>query len=178
MVEEESDDTEAVLKLLELNDIINTIIEKYTLVKKGNINAAKALPTVAPDPGTSNAPVVEDSLIDLGGDVGPTNGPPPTPGPSNANSLQDDLLGLSIDDPNASIGQGGGIALGFGANTGRSTVCLCQSYANGDSRHSGATATFVDNAVQYRRPAAHLSFPIASTATPTPTPTPGLYVCL
>ncbi|KAF8541959.1 VHS domain-containing protein [Trichophaea hybrida] len=121
MVEEESDDADAVVKLLELNDAINTIIEKYTLTRKGDINGARALPTVAPYTPSSNATksaAVEDSLIDLGGDIeGPVNGSSSSPGPSNASLLQDDLLGLSIDDPSASIGQGGGIALGFGANT-------------------------------------------------------------
>ncbi|KAI5817502.1 VHS domain-containing protein [Pyronema omphalodes] len=123
MVEEESDDAEAVVKLLELNDAINTIIEKYMLVKKGDINGARALPNVSPYPAASSAakPSQEDSLIDLLGDE-PTNGSgavasSSTPGPSNSTLLQDDLLGLSIDDPSATIGQGGGIALGFGANT-------------------------------------------------------------
>jgi ADP-ribosylation factor-binding protein GGA len=121
MVEEESDDAEAVVKLLELNDIINTIVEKYSLIKKGDINGAKALPTVAPHPTPSaptKAPAADESLIDLlGGEIEPANGSSSAAGPSNVNSLQDDLLGLSIDDPSASIGQGGGIALGFGANT-------------------------------------------------------------
>jgi len=122
MVEEESDDAEAVVRLLELNDIINIIVEKYTLIKKGDINAARALPTVAPHPPSARsakappAPVVEDSLIDLGGDTD-ANGSTSAAGPSGGSSLQDDLLGLSIDDPNGSIGHGGGIALGFGANT-------------------------------------------------------------
>lgn len=123
MVEEESDDVEAVVKLLELNDIINTIVEKYTLIKKGDINAARALPTVAPHPTSSGtakpapAPVVEDSLIDLGGDMETNGSSSSAPRSTGGSSLQDDLLGLSIDDPNGSIGNGGGIALGFGANT-------------------------------------------------------------
>jgi ADP-ribosylation factor-binding protein GGA len=123
MVEEESDDADAVVKLLELNDAINTIIEKYMLVKKGDINGARALPNVSPYPAASSAakPSQEDSLIDLLGDE-PMNGSgaaasSSTPGPSNSALLQDDLLGLSIDDPSATISQGGGIALGFGANT-------------------------------------------------------------
>ncbi|CCX33237.1 Similar to Probable ADP-ribosylation factor-binding protein C25H2.16c; acc. no. P87157 [Pyronema omphalodes CBS 100304] len=123
MVEEESDDADAVVKLLELNDAINTIIEKYMLVKKGDINGARALPNVSPYPAASSAakPAQEDSLIDLLGDE-PMNGSgaaasSSTPGPSNSALLQDDLLGLSIDDPSATISQGGGIALGFGANT-------------------------------------------------------------
>lgn len=119
MVEEESDDVEAVLKLLELNDIINTIVEKYNFIRKGDLNSAKALPTVANTPGVvyHKAPSVEDSLIDLGGDGdAPTNGSTSTPGPSNMALMQEDLLGLSVDDPSSTI-QGGGIALGFGANT-------------------------------------------------------------
>jgi ADP-ribosylation factor-binding protein GGA len=131
MVEEESDDAEAVVKLLELNDAINTIIEKYMLTRKGDINGAKALPTVAPYTPSSSATkssataAVEDSLIDLGGDMdGPVNGSSSAPGPSKSSLLQDDLLGLSIDDPSASIGQGGGIALGFGANTSMSYSAL------------------------------------------------------
>lgn len=127
MVEAESDDAEAVVKLLELNDAINTIIEKYMLVRKGDINAAKALPTVAPyTPAASAAKpaVVEDPLIDLGGDMdGPTNGSSSSPGPSNSSLLQTDLLGLSIDDPGPTFGQGGGIALGFGANTSTCNGC-------------------------------------------------------
>ena len=90
------------VKLLELNDIINTIIQKYRLVRKGDLNGAKALPTVANTPGavyhTAKDAPVEDSLIDLGGDE-PANGSSSTPGPSNLSLLQDDLLGLSIDDP-------------------------------------------------------------------------------
>jgi ADP-ribosylation factor-binding protein GGA len=116
MVEEESDDTEAVVKLLELNDVINTMVEKYNLTKKGEYAAARALPPIASNPPPAYTPTItEDSLIDLGGDT-PNGSLPPT-GASSASALQEDLLGLSIDDPNGSIGVGGGIALGFGANT-------------------------------------------------------------
>ena len=119
MVEEESDDTEAVVKLLELNDVINNVVDKYNLVRKGDLAAAKALPAVefSSDGAAAQASssATEVSLIDLGGDVD-ANGsnPPPYSGGSNVSSLQEDLLGLSMDEP---VGPGGGIALGFGANT-------------------------------------------------------------
>lgn len=121
MVEEESDDVEAVVKLLELNDSINTTIQRYNLVQKGDIDAARAIPPVSSASATSlaskpsSSTPVEDSLIDLGGDLNGQSAPAASA--SNSKSLQDDLLGLSIDDPNGSIGPGGGIALGFGANT-------------------------------------------------------------
>lgn len=124
MIEEESDDTDAVVKLLELNDIINTTVERYTLTKRGNLDAARALPLISsqsPPPfaeSSSSTAVVETSLIDLDSDLNGGSGPS-APGISGkSGSLEDDLLGLSFQD-NGPFGQGGGIALGFGANTGR-----------------------------------------------------------
>ncbi|KAL8788393.1 MAG: hypothetical protein Q9195_007311 [Heterodermia aff. obscurata] len=119
MCEEESDDAEAVNKLLEINDSIHRTIERYKLIKQGDIAAASKIPkgTLGTSTGVSKNADNELSLIDFGGDE-------PAPAPSistnggNASkteSLEDDLLGLSMQD-NA-YGQGGGIALGFGANT-------------------------------------------------------------
>lgn len=122
MIEEESDDHEAVVKLLELNDIINTTVERYNLVRKGDLDAARALPlTSGASPSASQgAPpppsaATELSLIDLEDNA---NGGPSAPAGGKSGSLEDDLLGLSFQDNNA-FGQGGGIALGFGANTGK-----------------------------------------------------------
>lgn len=129
MVEEESDDTDAVVKLLELNDIINTTVERYTLTKKGNLYAARALPLISsqsPPPfveSSSSMPqAVETSLIDLDNDLNGGGDGPSTSGiVGKTGSLEDDLLGLSFQD-NGLFGQSGGIALGFGANTGRLTA--------------------------------------------------------
>ncbi|RPB15274.1 VHS-domain-containing protein [Morchella conica CCBAS932] len=122
MIEEESDDTDAVVKLLELNDIINTTVERYTFTKKGNLDAAKGLPLISgssPPPfseASSSAAAVETSLIDLDNDLNGGSGTSANT-TGKTGSLEDDLLGLSFQE-SGPFGQGGGIALGFGANTG------------------------------------------------------------
>lgn len=128
MIEEESDDTDAVVKLLELNDIINVTVERYTLTKKGNLDAARALPLISsqsPPPfaeSSSSTTAVETSLIDLDSDLNGGSGPSAPSIVGKTGSLEDDLLGLSFQD-NGPFGQGGGIALGFGANTGKLIAC-------------------------------------------------------
>ncbi|CAZ83715.1 unnamed protein product [Tuber melanosporum] len=118
IIEEEGEDPDAVVKLLELNDVINTTVERYNFVKRGDLNSAKALPLMA---GASPSavpppPAVELSLIDLEDSA---NGGPSASASGKPASLEEDLLGLSFQDSgSSSFGQGGGIALGFGANTG------------------------------------------------------------
>ncbi|MCJ1311440.1 hypothetical protein MMC25_005111 [Agyrium rufum] len=129
MCEEESDDQEAVAKLFEINDSIHRTVERYKLMKKGDLDAASKIPqgTLGTLTGVKKTGDNELSLIDfdppaesssntqasnntdlLGGDTAPQAAQKPE-------SLEDDLLGLSFQD--RSYGQGGGIALGFGANT-------------------------------------------------------------
>ena len=120
MCEEESDDTEAVAKLFEINDSINRTIERYKLVKKGDLEAASKIPkgTLGTSgAGVSKGPDNELSLIDLGGpeDAGLAAGQSSSSQPADnpqmkGNALEDDLLGLSIQDN--TFGQGGGISLG------------------------------------------------------------------
>src|SRR5215472_5331344 len=119
MCEEESDDHEAVAKLLEINDSIHRTIERYRLMKKGDIEGANKIPKGTL--GTSGAGVAkgannELSLIDLGGED--EAAPVSESGSSTAassvpaqkgNALEDDLLGLTIGD---TYGQGGNITLG------------------------------------------------------------------
>ena len=120
MCEEESDDQEAVAKLFEINDSIHRTIERYKLIKKGDVDGASKIPqgTLGTSTGVSKTADNELSLIDFGGDSEPT---PSASGTVNGSSeqksasLQDDLLGLSFQDQE--YGQGGGIALGFGANS-------------------------------------------------------------
>ncbi|MCJ1337151.1 hypothetical protein MMC09_002430 [Bachmanniomyces sp. S44760] len=120
MCEEESEDQEAVAKLLEINDSIHRTIERYKLVKKGDLDAASKIPkgTLGTSTGVGKTADNELSLIDFGGDPEPaenggnsiaTSETPKTPG-----LLEDDLLGLSFQDK--SDVQDGSIALGFGAN--------------------------------------------------------------
>ena len=120
MCEEESDDQEAVAKLFEINDSIHRTIERYKLIKKGDVDGASKIPqgTLGTSTGVSKTADNELSLIDFSGDAEPA-----ASGSGDLNgsieqksaSLQDDLLGLSIQDQD--YGQGGGIALGFGANS-------------------------------------------------------------
>ena len=118
MCEEESDDQEAVAKLFEINDSIHRTIERYRLIKSGDLEAAQRIPqgTLGTSTGVTTNANNELSLIDFGGDP-----EPPTQSTSNAHpqqqnteSIENDLLGLSFQDQ--PYGQGGGIALGFGAN--------------------------------------------------------------
>ncbi len=120
MCEEESDDSEAVAKLLEINDSIHRTIERYRLIKKGDLEAASKIPkgTLGTSTGVTKTADNELSLIDFSGDTETGVG---TSAPTNGSreqksaSVEDDLLGLSMQDQN--YGQTGGIALGFGANT-------------------------------------------------------------
>lgn len=130
MCEEESDDHEAVAKLLEINDSIHRTVERYRLLKKGDIEGAKALASGAPVASTSNgsgsgagkSAAQELSLIDF--DAEPSGGDSTSQSaPQGGNSLENDLLGLSLGET-SSYGQGGGIALGFGANTSMSLAAF------------------------------------------------------
>ncbi|KKK22345.1 VHS domain protein [Aspergillus rambellii] len=111
MCEEESDDPEAVRKLLEINDSIHRTVERYKLVKKGDLEAASRIPkgTLGTTTGVSKNSNNELSLIDF--DPEPSsngNAEQPQPG---ASSLENDLLGLSIEEP---LPASGGISLGSG----------------------------------------------------------------
>lgn len=113
MCEEEADDTEAVRKLLEINDSIHRTIERYKLVKKGDVEAASKIPkgTLGTSTGVSKNADNELSLIDF--DPEPSsNGNESSAAAQGASSLENDLLGLSFQDrPPA---PSGGISLGIG----------------------------------------------------------------
>lgn len=117
MCEEESDDHEAVAKLLEINDSIHRTIERYKLMKSGDVAAAQKIPhgTLGTLTGVSKNANNEFSLIDFGGDDDAAATTAPVSSTSKQSSVEDDLLGLSLSD--TSYGQSGGIALGFGANS-------------------------------------------------------------
>ena len=122
MCEEESDDSEAVAKLLEINDSIHRTVERYKLIKKGDVDAASKIPkgTLGTSTGVSKTADNELSLIDFSGDPEPVQSAGVSAegnGTQKSETLEDDLLGLSFQDKN--YGQGGGIALGFGANSGQ-----------------------------------------------------------
>jgi ADP-ribosylation factor-binding protein GGA len=121
MCEEESDDHEAVAKLLEINDSINRTIERYRLVKKGDVEGAAKIPKGTlgvSGAGVSKGPNNELSLIDLG-DEDDVHAASQAPAPQGGGStLADDLLGLSLDQELPKIGE---ISLGGSNGPGASS---------------------------------------------------------
>ncbi|KAI8624165.1 VHS-domain-containing protein [Xylariaceae sp. FL1651] len=124
MCEEESDDHEAVAKLFEINDSIHRTVERWKLLKKGDIEGANKLAQGAPIPmpsagagagKTKPAAGNELSLIDFDADAEANRTSNAAGSSSQVASVENDLLGLSLGDNNG-FGQGGGISLGFGAN--------------------------------------------------------------
>lgn len=116
MCEEESDDQEAVAKLFEINDSIHRTIERYRLVKKGDLEGASKIPkgTLGTSTGVGKTADNELSLIDFD-ESASTQIVSQSNNESQTNPVEDDLLGLSMQDQ--TYGQSGGIALGFGANS-------------------------------------------------------------
>lgn len=134
MCEEESDDHEAVARLLEINDSIHRTVERYKLMKKGDLEGASKIARgehVASQAAVKSA-AQELNLIDFDGEPdanGPSGngsaGPAATASQSQPGGLEDDLLGLSIGDDaggGGTFGQTGGISLGFGNNASKSRV--------------------------------------------------------
>lgn len=119
MCEEESDDTEAVAKLLEINDSIHRTVERYKLMKKGDLDSASRIAkgTLGTSTGVGKNADNELSLIDFGGEQEVKGGgsAPTSNGTQQNNGLEDDLLGLSMGG--SSYGQGGGITLGNASTT-------------------------------------------------------------
>ena len=147
MVEEESEDTEAVVKLLELNDIINTTLERYNLTRRGDFDAAAAITLHAASltgPAETSTSRQEVSLIDFEESNGAQSSTS-----TKITRPEEDLLGLSLGDSGQTgdvFGEGGHIALGFGAN-----ISMDPILANGQSsfnsnccfRHSGPAITLL-----------------------------------
>ena len=114
MCEEESDDHEAVSKLLEINDSIHRTIERWKLVKKGDIDGASKIPqgTLGTSTGVGKNADNELSLIDFDEPATNTNGTSASnvPAQSNSSLLENDMLGLSLQD--SASQQSNGIFLG------------------------------------------------------------------
>lgn len=136
MCEEESDDHEAVAKLFEINDSIHRTVERYKLMKKGDVEAASKIAkgTLGTSTGVSKNADNELSLIDFDAESEineSSSTPAQVPG-----GLDDDLLGLSMGDSSLSApsyGQSGAIGLGFGANTGIPGPALMSSQTQNNS---------------------------------------------
>ncbi|CAG9941377.1 unnamed protein product [Clonostachys rosea f. rosea IK726] len=116
MCEEESDDHEAVAKLFEINDSIHRTVERYKLMKKGDMEGASKITAGGLPSSKAGGAAAELSLIDFDADADANGGGDTSQAPSQSSGLENDLLGLDIGGSSSSFGQGGGIALGFGAN--------------------------------------------------------------
>ncbi|KAK4111647.1 VHS-domain-containing protein [Canariomyces notabilis] len=167
MCEEESDDHEAVAKLLDINDSIHRTVERYKLLKKGDIEAAKQIAKGAPiAPSGKKGAANELSLIDL--DDGDTNGAASRAASQTA-GVEDDLLGLSIADT-SSYGQTGGIALGFGANTNVPGPALLSSVTQGNTARGQVPASSPPQ-TSFSNFSSFTSAPNSQTSTPRPAAT-------
>lgn len=131
MCEEESDDPEAVHKLLEINDSIHRTIERYKLVRKGEFDAASKIPkgTLGTTTGVSKNANNEFSLIDF--DPEPTSSSNGQAAGSSAqqNVLENDLLGLSLDEEVPALGSG----ISLGTSSSKST---CPSHMDAGIKDS------------------------------------------
>ncbi|QHS73746.1 phosphatidylinositol 4-phosphate-binding protein [Saccharomyces paradoxus] len=127
IIEEEQEDDELVQDLLKFNDTVNLLLEKFSLLKNGNSNAASQIHpshVSAPLQQSSGALTNEINLIDFNDlDETPSQGNNNTNGtgtPAAAETSVNDLLGdltdLSISNTQSanqtSFGLGGDIVLG------------------------------------------------------------------
>ncbi|KAK3319809.1 VHS domain-containing protein [Cercophora scortea] len=175
MCEEESDDHAAVAKLLEINDSIHRTVERYKLLKKGDINGASQLARGGGPPSSSShsgkSTAAELSLIDLDVEAD-TNGSDLLGGGarpvSHTAEIENDLLGLSIGNT-TSYGQTGGIALGFGANTNLPGPALLSSITQGNSAKGPvSTPTPPQSSSSFSNFASFTSPPSSQSTTPQP----------
>ncbi|KIV96839.1 hypothetical protein PV10_00656 [Exophiala mesophila] len=187
MCEEESDDAEAVNKLLEINDSIHRTIERYKLMKAGDVDGANRIEkgTLGTKTGVGKNAANELSLIDF--DPEP---PVATSSTSNTNggslldstdsstaaakttTVQDDLLGLSLDD--TSSGPLGTISLGPSTGSGFAAGSIFASTpkAAPPPSYSPAPASQASPKPNYDAFASLTSaLPSSKPATPGPPPT-------
>lgn len=120
IIEEEHDDDNLVQDLLQFNDTVNQLMQKYNLLKTGETGQAAEIKLSAissPTP-TGGALANEINLIDFG-DEDASSSPTPT-GPSSGNPVDDllsDLDNLNFSQPSQGFGLGGSISLGASGPT-------------------------------------------------------------
>lgn len=112
----ESEDPEATERLLSINDILNSVLERFEKMKNGDFSASSQI-----DSSTSKSEA-GDNLIDFDFGANQTNVPAAgnstdaaaSTAPAQPENIIDDLMGLSFNEGNNSSpwGTGGSIALG------------------------------------------------------------------
>ncbi|ODV88404.1 hypothetical protein CANCADRAFT_4540 [Tortispora caseinolytica NRRL Y-17796] len=103
IIKDESDDEPAVQKLLTLNDYINNLVQKYSLLKKGNVDAAKNI-TLGSSGGALGSGDIKSSsqglsLIDFDDEASAPASAPASASPlqqtsNSSGSAVNDLLGI------------------------------------------------------------------------------------
>lgn len=125
-------------KLLEINDSIHRTVERYKLIKKGDVEAASKIPkgTLGTSTGVGKNAANELSLIDFDPEPDIKNGTTAAVTGPKATAVEDDLLGLSIGDRASGM-----ISLGFGANSGVPGPPLLSSTMQQSSAASPTSST-------------------------------------
>ncbi|KAJ4164168.1 hypothetical protein LMH87_005853 [Akanthomyces muscarius] len=178
MCEEESDDHEAVAKLFDINDSIHRTVERYKLMKKGDMEGAAKVAAGGPTPsqtatvGSSSGggAAAELSLIDFDADAAEANGSSSQAG--GTQGVENDLLGLDIGGDAGNFGQGGSIALGFGANQNIPGPALLSSLTDNSNASNNNSSNIAASGSSSNLSNQFMSFasPSASQST---TPKPG-----
>ncbi|KAM5464453.1 ARF-binding protein [Microsporum audouinii] len=125
MCEDESEDNEAVSKLLEINDSIHRTVQRYKLIKAGDVTGASNIPkgTLGTSTGVKKNAANELSLIDFGGEEEqPSSSNGGATSKLSTSTLEGDLLGLSFQDEPQ-----GGVALPLGPTDGPSSAPFAKS---------------------------------------------------
>jgi len=136
LIEDETDDTEAVSKFIELSELITADLQRYDMLRKGDYERASNVtvkPLYIPSPNsnacetnrghrsnpitttkktTNGGGVLPTSLIDLDGELGESTAAASSKDTNSTGNLLDDLAGLSFQSNSMSFGRGGSIALG------------------------------------------------------------------
>ncbi|WEW55402.1 ARF-binding protein [Emydomyces testavorans] len=164
MCEEESEDAEAVAKLLEINDSIHRTIERYKLVKAGDAEGAAKIPkgTLGTSTGVKKNAENELSLIDF--DEPSSNGNASVTQAQSVSSLENDLLGLSFQDsqPSGSIS----LPLEHGTGTLNQTAIFAPSNSQPQTSLPSDTAVKQSTATPRNDPFASLVSGSSRTSSP------------
>ncbi|CAR24463.1 ubiquitin-binding protein [Lachancea thermotolerans CBS 6340] len=115
IIEEEHEDDVLVQDLLQFNDTVNQLVQKYNLLKTGEAGQAAQIQVSSissPPAGSGGALANEINLIDFGDDEEQASSPQ---GQDSGNPVEDllgDLNNLSFSQPSQGFGLGGSISLG------------------------------------------------------------------
>ncbi|SCU79765.1 LADA_0B03026g1_1 [Lachancea dasiensis] len=146
IIEEEHDDDDLVQDILQFNDTVNQVVQKYNLLKNGSVEEASqitvpSISTSSPAVTQGGALANELNLIDFGDDDEPSTSPPHG---GESSTTVDDLLGdlnnLSFSQPSQNFGLGGSISLGAAQPTSQVASSAGLDLLSGFSETPSATS--------------------------------------